>query len=71
MTTAPDSKWFSLFFAYVPAIQAVNSVLAAGFATEEKLTAALQSAADEFLTANPECRISQWELAAEFLEMMK
>ena len=66
-----ESQWFALFFAYAPAIEAVEKVSALGFSKEETLTAALEDSAAHFLSVNPECGISRWELAAEFLDMMK
>jgi hypothetical protein len=66
-----DSKWFVLFFAYIPAIQAVEKVFALGFSKEETLMAALEDSAADFLRVNPECGISRWELAAEFLDMLE
>ncbi len=66
-----DSKWFVLFFAYAPAIQAVEKVFALGFSKEETLMAALEDSAAEFLKRNPDCPISRWELAAEFLDMLE
>jgi hypothetical protein len=66
-----DSQWFVVFFAYIPAIQAVEKVFAQGFSKEETLMAALEDSAAEFLSVNPDCTISRWELAAEFLDMLE
>lgn len=66
-----DSQWFALFLTYTPAIQAVEKVFAQGFSKEETLTPVLEDSAAEFLRAHPECPISGWELAGEFLDMIQ